>query len=280
MNGSPRDAVVRPLVAEPGRLLSLLEIMQRFHPEILVQNMGVLETLSMSYLPSPQEPVQGDKMLKCQFILDNIENECATVGLKCSLVTLRKLRLFSKLPTFTYQQLRDLLEELIGRVRDEISEVVFMTLDSKDADLWEKPELFGAPVNEKFPSAIYDIEEAGKCLACGRGTAAVFHLMRVMEIGLKATAAALEISYAPSWDGYLRQLKANLEKDWKEKSPDWKQEEPFFREVYGHLHAVKIAWRNPTMHVQKVHTAEQAEDIFYAVRGFMRHLAERLSEEK
>jgi hypothetical protein len=39
----------------------------------------------------------------------------------------------------------------------------------------------GEQVEIKFMSAIQDIEEAGKCLAMGRGTATVFHLMRVVE---------------------------------------------------------------------------------------------------
>jgi hypothetical protein len=46
--------------------------------------------------------------------------------------------------------------------------------------------------------------------------------------------------------------------------------------VLAHLHAVKVAWRNPTMHIVNQYTPEQAEEVFNAVRGFMRHLASKL----
>ena len=46
----------------------------------------------------------------------------------------------------------------------------------------------------------------------------------------------------------------------------------------GLLPAVKDAWRNPTMHVRIDYTEEQALDIYGNVRGFMQHLATRLSE--
>jgi hypothetical protein len=131
---------------------------------------------------------------------------------------------------------------------------------------------------ERFPSASDDIEEASKSLACERATATVFHLMRVMEIGLKTLASALGIPYAPSWESYLSQIKTNLDEKWKNKGAEWKKSEPFFREALGFLHAVKVAWRNPTMHVAASYTTEQAGDIFNAVLGFMRHLATGLPE--
>jgi hypothetical protein len=60
-------------------------------------------------------------------------------------------------------------------------------------------------------SASFDIEEAGKCLAFDRGTATVMHLMRVLEVGLKALAKVLQIAYAPSWDSYIKKINTILE---------------------------------------------------------------------
>ena len=45
--------------------------------------------------------------------------------------------------------------------------------------------LMGAAVLKSFPSATNDLREAGNCLAADCNTAAVFHLMRVAEWGLK-----------------------------------------------------------------------------------------------
>jgi hypothetical protein len=57
----------------------------------------------------------------------------------------------------------------------------------------EQEKLFGDAVYENFPSARGDIRDAGNCLAAGLNTAAVFHLMRVVELGLRALAKKLHV---------------------------------------------------------------------------------------
>jgi hypothetical protein len=109
---------------------------------------------------------------------------------------------------------------------------------------------YNSQVADRFPSATHDIAEAGKCFALGLGTATVFHLLRVMEIGLRALAVPLGIPYAPSWDSYLRQINARVADDHKTKNEEWKKDEPFYRDLAGDLLTVKTAWRNPTMHVK------------------------------
>jgi hypothetical protein len=174
--------------------------------------------------------------------------------------------------------LRGSANEFMRRIEDEISHNRFLSLSSKEASLWSAQMPFGEDVFERFPSAIVEIEEAGKCLAVERCTASVFHLMRAMEVALKATAGALGIPYAPGWEPYLKQIQGRIDVKWRKKGVQWRRDEPFFREVLAHLQAVRVAWRNPTMHVVKSYTREQAEDVYNAVRGFMRHLATGISE--
>ena len=53
----------------------------------------------------------------------------------------------------------------------------------------EKPEpVFGEKTESAFPSAYMDIIEAGRCLALARNNAAIYHLMQVAEMGLRALA--------------------------------------------------------------------------------------------
>ncbi len=70
--------------------------------------------------------------------------------------------------------------------------------------------------------------------------------------------------------GHIRVLAESVEK--------FRQE--FCAEAAVLLRAVKIAWRNPTMHVENVYDEEKALDVLNSVKGFMRHLATRLSESK
>ncbi len=168
--------------------------------------------------------------------------------------------------------------ELNARFEDELGRQLCFIVPREKAKLYTDPQLFGTTVADHFPSATLDVEEAGKCLALQRGTASVFHLMRVMEAGLKAVASALGIPYAPSWESYLKQIQTQLELEWKKKPRKWRTEEPFFRDVHANLFAVKLAWRNPTMHIVNSYTPDMAEEVFNAVRGFMRHIATKLSD--
>lgn len=48
----------------------------------------------------------------------------------------------------------------------------------------ERDQLFGKEVYDAFPSARFDLKEAGSAVTCGLNTAAGFHLMRAAEVGL------------------------------------------------------------------------------------------------
>jgi hypothetical protein len=176
------------------------------------------------------------------------------------------------------ERFRKEIEILSKRIDDELRGREFFAIEHPHADYFAVRHPLGEAVGEAFPSIAVNAEEAAKCLALDRATASVFHLMRVMETGLKVTAGALGIPYAPSWESYLRQIDSRVQQKYRVKGVRWKRDEPFFRDVSAHLHAVKAAWRNPTMHVVRDYTPEQAEDIFRAVRIFMAHLATRLHE--
>jgi len=173
---------------------------------------------------------------------------------------------------------------LRGRIDDELSLAHFMQIPSTKATFFQDQALFGQDVSNNFPSTILDIEEAGKCLALSRSTACVFHLMRVVEVGVKAFAQALGVLGAvrtaqPSWGEVLRLTNAEIQAKNKSGDPSWTPEKRgFFENVQADLMTVKNAWRNTTMHVENTYDDERAEDVFNAVKGFMRHLAKHIDE--
>jgi HEPN domain-containing protein len=140
--------------------------------------------------------------------------------------------------------------------------------------------LFGKEVNDRLSAAIDDIEEAGKCLALGRATACVLHTMRILEVGLKALANALNIPYAPSWESYLKQISDQIAAKHKNKTVKWRREEKFYRDLSGDLLLVKQAWRNPTMHIDRKYGIDEAEQIFNAAKIFMQRLANHFNEKE
>ena len=222
----------------------------------------------------------GDEDVTKQIIwLGDLHKECLNLGLKGSSQTVTKLLMAYQQKDTKFHQIDTLFQELSGRLADEMQIGEYFSIDPDKYQYLEK-NLFGEKVTDSFPSLSFDIEEAGKCLAFERWTASVFHLMRVMEAGLQVLGDKLKLPPTTnrSWDRILKKCDAELVKPLVQRSPEWASDDAFFSGATAMLRAVKDAWRNPTMHVGKVYTKEQAQDIWNTVKGFMRHLSVKLSE--
>lgn len=261
-------------------LINLWEFMKKINAELIVSVSNSLTLLEAGATTEDGPLVVADRQ-SLRRKLHEIAKNCMRLEVPSTLDQIKRVRLYlDDNSPLTHEFVGNLIRSLIERFSDDLGRCQILMVPNNRAKLFTGRQLFGPRVYDAFPSAIMDIEEAGKCLALSRGTATVFHLMRVMEVGLKATASALFIPYAPSWESYLAQIKMKLDMDWKKKPRKWRKEEPFFRAVYAHLHAVKLAWRNPTMHIIQNYSPEMAEEIFNAVKGFMRHIETKLSEPK
>lgn len=162
-----------------------------------------------------------------------------------------------------------MLEELYNRLCDECSLSHFVALSESDKKFYSPPSpLFGEDVENKLAAVIEDISEAGKCLGLRRPTASVFHLMRVMEIGVQKFGDKLGVLNTSEivWQVILDQVNAAIKQLPKSK------EAKDYAEISAHLYNVKLAWRNETMHPKVTYTEEEAEGIFLAVKSFMKEL--------
>lgn len=176
-------------------------------------------------------------------------------------------------------KLQGSLNLVINCMRLEANTKVAMILPPDKLHLYSQIDpIFGSDVRSKYPSAIYDIDEAAKCLALGRSTAAVFHLMRVMEVALKAISKCLGLSTPnnPNWSNWLRPIRTEGER--RNALPGKWIEFQDFQDWWQRIDAIKDAQRNQTMHVTIVYTAEEADIIFKATDGFIRKLPARMDE--
>jgi hypothetical protein len=175
-------------------------------------------------------------------------------------------------------------DELRSRVKDELDLVLTLVIPASDVQLYESStSAFGDEAIQNFRAIRLEVEEAGKCLALSRGTACVFHLMRIMEVGLRALGQSLndpkmDPKTNPSWEAILKKADGELQKPYAQRSREWQTDQQFFADATANLRAVKDAWRNPTMHIDIHYDEEKARDVWNAVRAFMRHLATRLHE--
>lgn len=208
-------------------------------------------------------------------LLVSFRDVCAEAGLNASVATIDKVAALQAGQGCTEETLFKLVEELMGRLHDEMKAEVFLHLESGNARFLE-PQLFGEAVAKRFPAASIDIEEAGKCFAFGRHTASVFHLMRVMEHGLFALAAFLRVTYEhKSWDAVIKKMRSEVE-DYKASS--FKGDLDFLRQTLERFTGVQTALRNEVMHARSFYDEERAHDIYRSVRAFMGQLATKLTE--
>lgn len=81
-----------------------------------------------------------------------------------------------------------------------------------------------------------------------------------------------------NWGKILSKVKEAIERRSSESKWADPDEKAFFESTYASLDAVRVAWRNTTMHVTIKYTDEEAEHIFVAVRGYMKTLSSRYDE--
>lgn len=211
--------------------------------------------------------------------LEKLETLCKDIGLEYSARQASRIKGIAQANEEPPTPLPGLINDLETRIYDELSSRVCFVIGRNKAGFYDKINLFGEDVFNKFPSANFDIEEAGKCFALARYTACVMHLMRCLEVALRAIGTALSVSLTnPNWQNIINQANSAITTNKSTLGIAWKAEADFYTNVTAHLFTVKNAWRNPTMHVERKYTEEEAEDIFNAVKGLMRHIAKHLDE--
>jgi hypothetical protein len=226
---------------------------------------------------------------KARSSLKIVEAEFSKIGLTISAEMTKEL--LEELETgrrHNFQWLVDqvlVIENLCGK---ELKEKLFLYIPPERAKFWPKqehPHAFGDAVRQRFSSAGFDVHSAAIALATSQSTASVFHLMRVLEVGLAALGKEFGISLThTNWAPAIEQIESNIRgmhKDpvWKA-LPDCKERQEFYAQAASHFAILKDAWRNHTMHARGKYTQDEAESIFETVKAFMQKLAERLSDEQ
>jgi hypothetical protein len=161
---------------------------------------------------------------------------------------------------------------------------VFLYVPEENAKFFptkSEPFAFGTDVADKFPSCIFDANSAAICLATSQSTAAAFHLMRVLEIGLRVFADRFSVpSDRQNWQNIIEGIEKavrNIPND-PNRPADWNDQQEFFSGAAMQFMFFKDAWRNYVAHARDKCTEEEARIIFNSVCTFMQKLAMRLHE--
>lgn len=254
------------------RVISLLELMRILQAEFLVTWVQRLEELK-------HQIPDGKVRIKRSWnsTIDEYYKLCSKHGLRVARHFMRDVSMyFNATSTVDGKQVKECISRAQEATYSELEAELFLHIPREKITLFEAKDLFGAGVAAKFPSAMSDVAEAGRCLALDRNPASVFHVMRVAEAGLRVIAKRLQVGYARrSWGDILRDIDDKLNA-----RPPQDPLKTQVGEAYRYLKDIKGLWRDTTMHVGEDFSPERAEYIFASVRAFMQGLeAKGLSEE-
>jgi hypothetical protein len=147
-------------------------------------------------------------------------------GLRRSAATARQAKSFINADK-DVSSLKAHLMTVVNVLLNEIRDHIFLRVPDFRRACIDNEQLFGQAVYEAFPSARADIRDAGNCLAADCNTAAVFHMMRAVEWGLRALCVDLgyqrlrcknkltnKVTYKPleysDWEGIVGQVKSRV----------------------------------------------------------------------
>lgn len=238
--------------------------------------------------------ITDDEINNAVTILGGAKNAISFVGLTASCVkiddTIELIVTLGK--GLNRQALGFQLRNIHSAITEEAERTFRFVAIPKDTS-WSFGETpFGIEVELAFPSAGYDIKQAGACIAFESYSASVFHLMRTAEYGMRALCKKLRVKYAidtnrsgslkytpiayAEWQRQLTELekKADEKLSRMAKGPKKQQAQEFYHEAIQELRAFKDVHRNHVMHTRKDYTKEDAVAVFGHVKRFMLKLSE------
>jgi hypothetical protein len=262
-------------VWEPGKLWSLWDMLEVMGGPF-VRALDGLRDVTEIARNTPEYAVPSN----VTFWSESLGTQLANMGCRQTLKRLRTAVSILSAPTGATQNVRATLfeshmKEVWSRLCDELEDQKLYCITEREAEaLRPVSEVYGSQVAVKFNALIFDLEEASKAIAFGRGTAAVFHLMRAIEGAVAQAGEVLNVTVVDKydrgleWGKIISNMKTPIEAMDKAdpRKADWS-------EVQTLLFHVKDAWRNTTMHPKQTYTLEEAAEVLAAVRAFLRRLA-------
>jgi len=132
-----------------------------------------------------------------------------------------------------------------------------------------------------FPRMKDDALAAVDCYGLGHNTASVFYSMRVVEHGLRAFAAAVNVTFdVQQWHTVINEIESTIREigdKWPKTSTksEWLS---FYSEAAKEFFYFKDGWRNYVSHGGDPYDENQALSVIEHVRAFMTYLAPQLGE--
>jgi len=292
-----------PWLAEPRRLWSLLDMIEFLGGSFLSTHTLLQEANNYMQLCSglqitpletsgekrgePLEIGPGVELTKDQrrwvaHIAESAEQASAAIGLSdCALLANGLHWRLTGPQSCTYDRAQSELHSILTLMSVGLSKQRFAFVPPRLQEYLEEGNLLQIARPSPMPELDQDVRDAGNCIAMQLYTAAVFHLMRAAEHGVRKLAADIGVTLPkrPSledadWteliDGLAKKSGALAAAGAMRASPEMKEIE--------RLNALTLEartlkdYRNPTMHCRRVYSEPEALAILLHVREFIQRM--------
>ncbi|MGZ5446046.1 MAG: hypothetical protein ACXW5U_32040 [Thermoanaerobaculia bacterium] len=270
-----------------------------FLPEVLkfdaasvaarIAELSILETTAAYFIKDGIAlPVLGEVYIGAVQDVENAARTCRDHALEHGAEAAAALlrRLVKPERPLSYSDLQLELRNLAETIQRDLLRAAAIRIPREFAADVDNDALFGQAVADAFPSARADLRDAGNARAVGLNTACVFHLMRAVEVALRALveerqvgAPKAMIDYA-QWEeliGAIEKSVVTTIQQWR-KSPEKSAALEFYRSAIAGFYAFKDVFRNHVMHSRSAYGPEVARVVMEQVREFLRVLAGHLDE--
>lgn len=173
------------------------------------------------------------------------------------------------------------LSAIINGIGNNLNSRRFMFMPSEEASYWNSPNIFGETFILSFPEkASFEMLEVGKCFAAARGTACVFHSMRVAEYGLRKLARKLRVTLSDrgkphaieygDWSKVITAIRNKIATIRQTPvGPTKDKSLRFYSSAADHCEYLRDIWRNEVMHTRRFYSKAEALGVMHRVRDFV-----------
>jgi hypothetical protein len=233
--------------------------------------------------PKLDRPLDAEWTTRLHDVLTTVESLGNEGGLEMLVVDAQNG--LTELPTCTYRQAATRLHHTHQSFTHEANKRQFWLIHADKNKYFEAG--FGKKVATAFPDAAWEIREAGSCYALARNTAAVFHLMRAVEHGMRSLAVAVGVTTKTlpleyqEWHNLIEQIESHAAGiDQWGRSAELTNARQFFKRIIADLYSFKDDVRNVTMHTRnKPYDSPSALGVRNRVRDFFLILVTKVAHD-
>lgn len=278
---------------QPGRLVSLLEMTLATMFDL---NLVPIHTSGMRMALNIQKKIP-DRIIVAEFLerLKAIDEICEKFELANARNRYGEFARYFKSGGYpTIEAIEAQLNHALDAFISDLDSRKFVYVPADNGQFFEQGNLLGQLVYDVFEDARIDAKAAGNCLALDFNTAAVFHMMRAVELALYAIAKRLKVKKVgktpiseSDWGKIIEEIQSkvdyNFRKQWP---PNKKKPKPTaakkkrtenFKFLLIECAAIKDLWRNTVSHSLRNFTATEARGILDHVKKFMERAAIEVS---